>query len=71
MDAFSAEAPFRSVTYNPDTYRNEEITEDVQIGLADGGKTPKRGKGDPLDLGVIEEALARQLFTLYVSTRCR
>lgn len=62
MDAFSPEAPFRSVTYNPDTYLNAEITDDRP--LANGGKTPKRGKGDPLDLGVIEETLARQLFTL-------
>lgn len=77
-DPLSHEAPFRSLTYNPDTFRNVELAEEGPdesmpttgssgtMGRDDGGKTPKRGVKDPIDNGVMGEAEARALFTLCV-----
>jgi hypothetical protein len=65
-DPSAAEAPFRSLTYNPDTYRNAELSDkddDAAAGPS-GGKTPKRGRGDPIDRGIFTEEHARALFTL-------
>ncbi len=53
------EAPFRPLTYNPDTFRNAEID-----GGPVAGGTPKRGRGDPLDRGIFSEGEARVLFDL-------
>lgn len=80
-DSSSHEAPFRSLTYNPDSYRNVEISEESSgdgrpggasggmqsmngVGGGEGGKTPKRGRGDPIDRGVFLEKEARALFSL-------
>lgn len=80
-DSSSHEAPFRSLTYNPDSYRNVEISEEGSgdgrtggamsgtqsrngVGGGEGGKTPKRGRGDPIDRGVFVEKEARALFSL-------
>jgi hypothetical protein len=53
------EAPFRPLTYNPDTFRNAEIDGGPVVG-----GTPKRGRGDPLDRGIFSEGEARALFDL-------
>lgn len=71
-DPLSHEAPFRSLTYNPDTYRNFEMADDDSIttaptgktGKDSGGKTPKRGIRDPIDNGIMSEAEAKALFSL-------
>lgn len=74
-DPLSHEAPFRSLTFNPDTFRNVEMVEDGPdesiptgstgvIARGDGGKTPKRGIRDPIDNGVMGESEAKALFTL-------
>jgi hypothetical protein len=68
-DPCSHEAPFRCLTYNPDTYRNAELPgqvdqDDYMGAVAAGGKTPKRGQGDPIDRGVFGETDSRALFEL-------
>lgn len=71
----SHEAPFRPLTYNPDTFRNAEMSgpsrEENSNGIYDddgsraqGGSTPKRGRGDPIDRGIFVEEEARALFDL-------
>ncbi|GMK54054.1 hypothetical protein CspeluHIS016_0106400 [Cutaneotrichosporon spelunceum] len=60
-DPSSHEAPFRPLTYNPDTFRNTEID-----GEPLGAGTPKRGRGDPIDRGIFSEAEARRLFDFFV-----
>ena len=52
-ESFAYEAPFRSIAYNPDTYRNAEVESE-----------PSRRRGDPIDLGIFTEDKARELFAL-------
>lgn len=70
-DPLSHEAPFRSLTYNPDTYRNAELvgegSDEANLVVptnGDGGKTPKRGIRDPIDNGIMGEEEAKALFSL-------
>lgn len=77
-DPSSHEAPFRSITYNPDTYRNVEMEGETSAGKDDiplsgslgvgAGKEEQGGalygKGDPIDRGIFMEQEARALFSL-------
>lgn len=68
-DPSSHEAPFRPLTYNPDTFRNSEMSRQTspEPGTQDNGRrTPKSGKNDAIELGIFAEEQARALFALYV-----
>ncbi len=62
-EASSHEAPFRSLAYNPDTFRNAEFSRAASEERQEV-KTPKRGGGDPIDRGVFSLEEARELFEL-------
>lgn len=62
-DPEAYEAPFRPLAYNPDTFRNAEITAANSDAGDEGAHTP-RSRGDPIDEGVLTEEGARALFNL-------